>query len=341
MKHRLKHRYRNYFAAALAAALLAGCAAPAHTTEFFAMNTIMRLTGRGRDARTVVAEAEQAINRLDRLLSRTRPESEIAALNRADGEWVALSEETAAVLETALAVAAETGGAYDPTVAPLTDLWQIGTEHARVPAQDEIDAARARVDYRNVELDGDRARLLNGAQLDLGGIAKGWAGGNVLAPDRLDGALLELGGNVSCFGEKEDGSTVWRIGVADPDASSEMIATVSVENGCAVTTGDYERFFEQDGVRYHHVFDPATGYPADTGLRAVTVVMDYADGGLADGYSTALFVMGLEDGLAFCNDRGLAAAFVAADKGIHLSDAMAERFTFLGEGGGFALARAD
>ena len=325
--------------AALAAGLLlSGCGTTEYTTEFFAMNTVMRMTGRGKTARETVAAAEQQINALDRLLSRTRAESEISALNSADGAWVAVSEETLAVLEAALAVAEQTDGAYDPTVAPLTDLWQIGTEDARIPAQDEIEAARALVNYENVEIDGGRVRLLNGAQLDLGGVAKGWAGGNVLASDALDGALLELGGNISCFGKKADGSTRWNIGVADPDASASYIATVAVENGCAVTTGDYERFFEQDGVRYHHVFDPGTGYPADSGLRSVTVVMEYADGGLADGYSTALFVMGLEEGLRFCEEHGIAAAFITDEKTVHISTEMEGKFTFMGEEAGFAFA---
>lgn len=318
--------------------LLTGCGTKEYITEFFAMNTVMRISGRGKAPQETIAAAEQQINKLDRMLSRTRAESEISALNHADGAWVTVSEATLAVLETALTVAEQTDGAYDPTVAPLTDLWQIGTENARIPSADEIEAARALVNYENVEVDGDRVRLLNGAQLDLGGVAKGWAGGNVLASDALDGALLELGGNISCFGKKAGGSTRWNIGVADPDASASYIATVAVENGCAVTTGDYERFFEENGVRYHHVFDPATGCPADSGLRSVTVVMDYENGGMADGYSTALFVMGLEDGLAFCDANGIAAAFITDEKTVHISTEMEEKLTFMGEDAGFAFA---
>lgn len=329
---------KRIFAAFAALTLLAGCGTTEYSADFFAMNTVMRITGRGRAAQETVAVAEQAVNGLDRLLSRTREESEIWALNHADGEWVEVSDDTLAVLTTALAVAEETGGAYDPTVAPLTDLWQIGTEDAHIPAAEDIAAALETVDYRNVELDGNRVRLQNGAQLDLGGVAKGWAGGNVLDPSSLTGALLELGGNVSCFGRKADGSTAYTIGVANPDDNSTYIATVAVTDGCAVTTGDYERYFIEDGVRYHHVFDPATGYPADSGLRSVTVVMDYADGGLADGYSTALFVMGLKDGLAFCEAHGLAAAFVTADKTVYVTAALRGAFTFCGEEAGFALA---
>lgn len=323
---------------ALALTLLAGCGTTEYSTDFFAMNTVMRITGRGASAQETVVAAEQAVNALDRLLSRTREESEIWALNHAGGAWVEVSDETLAVLTTALTVAEQTDGAYDPTVAPLTDLWQIGTEDAHVPTQAAIDDALQTVDYQNVEVDGSRVRLLNGAQLDLGGVAKGWAGGNVLDPSSLEGGLLELGGNISCFGRKEGGSTVWTVGVADPDTSSELMATLKLENACAVTTGDYERYFEENGVRYHHVFDPETGYPADTGLRSVTVVMDYADGGLADGYSTALFVMGLDEGLDFCAEHGLAAAFIADDKTVYVTDALRDAFTLTGEEAGFALA---
>ena len=323
---------------ALVLGLLAGCATTEYSTDFFAMNTVMRITGRGASAQQTVVAAEQAVNALDRLLSRTREESEIWALNHAGGAWVEVSEETMAVLTTALTVAEQTDGAYDPTVAPLTDLWQIGTEDAHVPTRAAIDDALRTVDYHNVEVDGSRVRLLNGAQLDLGGVAKGWAGGNVLDPDSLTGGLLELGGNISCFGEKKGGSTVWTVGVADPDASSELMATLKLENACAVTTGDYERYFEENGVRYHHVFDPETGYPADTGLRSVTVVMDYADGGLADGYSTALFVMGLDEGLDFCAAHGLSAVFITDDKTVYVTDALRDAFTLTGEEAGFALA---
>lgn len=323
---------------ALVLGLLAGCGTTEYSTDFFAMNTVMRITGRGASAQQTVVAAEQAVNALDRLLSRTREESEIWALNHAGGAWVEVSDETLAVLTTALTVAEQTDGAYDPTVAPLTDLWQIGTEDAHVPTRAAIDDALRTVDYHNVEVDGSRVRLLNGAQLDLGGVAKGWAGGNVLEPDSLTGGLLELGGNISCFGEKKGGSTVWTVGVADPDASSELMATLKLENACAVTTGDYERYFEENGVRYHHVFDPEAGYPADTGLRSVTVVMDYADGGLADGYSTALFVMGLDEGLDFCAVHGLSAVFIADDKTVYVTDALRDAFTLTGEEAGFALA---
>lgn len=323
---------------ALALTLLAGCGTTEYSTDFFAMNTVMRITGRGTSAQETVVAAEQAVNSLDRLLSRTREESEIWALNHAGGAWVEVSDETLAVLTTALTVAEQTDGAYDPTVAPLTDLWQIGTEDAHVPTQAAIDDALQTVDYHNVEVDGSRVRLLNGAQLDLGGVAKGWAGGNVLDPSSLEGGLLELGGNISCFGRKQGGSTVWTVGVADPDTSSELMATLKLENACAVTTGDYERYFEENGVRYHHVFDPETGYPADTGLRSVTVVMDYADGGLADGYSTALFVLGLDEGLDFCAEHELAAAFIADDKTVYVTDALRDAFTLTGEEAGFALA---
>lgn len=306
--------------------LLAGCSTKAAQSQFFAMHTIMQISAEGTDADAAVTAAEQEINRLDRQLSRTRTESEIYALNHAAGDWVSVSQDTWQLIALAREMAVATDGAYDPTIAPLTDLWGIGTEQARVPAQTEIDEALKKVGYQNIalDLDGQRVRLENGAQLDLGGIAKGYAGAWALTPEDADAALLVLGGNVSGF--RQEG---YKIGIADPDELTSYLATVRINEGCLVTSGDYERYFEQDGVRYHHIFDPQTGYPAQTDVRSVTVLQPYANGAFADGYSTALFVMGLEKGLDFCAENDIPAVFITQDKRIVLSDAMRKQgFSF-------------
>ena len=308
--------------------LVSGCGVQKAESQFFAMNTVMGIQAEGADAKQAVVQAEQYINKLDRMLSRTRPESEIYALNHAGGDWVTVSYETYHLIDQAKGLAMDTDGAYDPTVAPLTDLWGIGTEGAHVPQQSEIDAALTHVDYRNIELEpaadasaGGRVRLLNGAEGDLGGIAKGFAGAWALTSEDATAALLQLGGNVSAF-ELDGQAKPVKIGIGDPDNVAEYLATVEVRDGCVVTTGDYERYFEQDGVRYHHVFDPKTGYPAQSGLRSVTVLQPYEAGAAADGYSTALFVMGLERGLDFCNRNGIPALFITQDKRMVPSDAL-------------------
>ena len=189
-------------------------------------------------------------------------------LNAADGAPVALSDEGAKLLSTALDLSAATNGAYDPTVAPLTDLWGIGTEHQQVPAQSDIDAALQTVGTQHVHVSGDSVQLDGGSRIDLGGIAKGYAAdlcADILKDADADG-LLVLGGNIYAVGTNEGKD--WNIGIADPDEPTDTVAAVAVHDLSVVTSGDYERYFEQDGVRYHHIFDPETGYPAASGLRS-------------------------------------------------------------------------
>lgn len=317
---------KPFIVACCAFLLLAGCGAQQANTDFFAMNTIMQVQTMGDDAQAAATHAEQEINRLDKQLSRIRTDSEVYALNHANGSWTTVSYETYQLIEKAKEIADWTNGAYDPTTAALTDLWGIGTDNAHVPKQEEIQAALAQVGYRNIELEasatpqeGGRVRMHNGATIDLGGIAKGYAGARALSPDDTEAALLSLGGNISAF---QRDKTPYKIGVADPDDTTGYLAVVSIINGCVVTTGDYERFFEQDGVRYHHVFDPKTGYPAETDLRSATVIQPYKEGATADGLSTALFVMGLEDAQKFCNENNIPAIFVTKEKQVVLSKAM-------------------
>lgn len=304
--------------------LLTGCGAQGYQTDFFAMNTIMRVQVDGKDAQTVAGAVVQRVNALDKLLSRTREDSAVYALNHDGG--VPQQNEAMDYLRKARDMAEQTGGYYDPTVATLTDLWGIGTDEARVPAQAEIDETLQTVGLDKLTLTSETAQLTGGAQIDLGGIAKGMAADETAAILREHGAsgLLALGGNIYAVGT--NGGEPWKIGIADPDNPQEYLATVAISDLSVVTTGDYERYFEQDGKRYHHVFDPKTGYPAETDLRSVTVLgQASAD---CDAYSTALFVMGRERGLAFCEQNGIAAVFIAKDKTITTSSAVQNVCTF-------------
>ena len=168
-------------------------------------------------------------------------------LNAADGAPVTLSDEGAKLLSTALELSAATNGAYDPTVAPLTDLWGIGTDHQKVPSQSEIDAALQTVGTAHVHENGDAVTLDSGSKIDLGGIAKGYAAdlcADILKSADADG-LLVLGGNIYAVGTNEGKD--WNIGIADPDEPTDTVAAVAVHDLSVVTSGDYERYFEQDG----------------------------------------------------------------------------------------------
>ena len=338
---------KRILAAFMLLVCMTGCAAQpqGYTADFFAMDTFMSITAYGENeqaAQDTAVQLEQRINALEPALSRTREDSDLYRLNHADGAVCEVSEDTYAAIEAAVQYAEWTGGAFDPTMAPLTDLWGINTDNAHIPAQAEIDAALAHVGYQNIELLGDnQVRLLNGAQLDLGGIGKGFA--TDAAAALLDGSasvLATLGGNIGAYGENPNrDSGNWVVGIADPDNSADYLATVEVRGLSVVTSGDYERYFEQDGKRYHHIFDPATGYPADSGLRSVTVIDERST--CADALTTALFVMGLEDGMAFCAEHDIAAVFVTADKQVHTTEQVDAvcTFTFLGDEKGYAYAQ--
>jgi len=330
----------------LAAGLLAlsfGCAVSPEKKEmlFFSMNTAMELTAYGDGAEQAVGEAYRYILKLDRLLTNKEEDSEISALNRAAGQGgVDVSPETAQVIDVALVYCGQSGGLFDITVAPLTTLWGIGPEKTSLPADADIKAARALVDYRGLQKTGENAYCLAepGMAVDLGAVAKGFASdkaAGIMRERGVKSALISLGGNIYCVGKKPDGSP-WSIGLRDPDGEAgEYFAVLRVTDKAVVTSGDYERYFMLGGVRYHHIIDPRTGAPARSGLRSVTVIAD--SGTLADAFSTALFVMGLEDALAFQKSRGgFEAVFVTGDKRVIATEGIKDVFDFRGGKKGYS-----
>ena len=279
--------------------LLSGCRTGApEETDLFAMDTLMNIKIWGDSDGSAARLVTQEIDRLSALFSVTHPTAELYLLNstgRAE-----LSEETVQLLTAALSASERTGGAFDPTVYPLVRLWGFTDELRKVPSPDERAEALNHVGIQNVSLSGTTVTLAEGSMLDFGGIAKGYAAercAELLAQAGVEAALLSLGGNVQTLGSKPDG-TLWTVGIANPEAPSEAIAKLTFSGSKAlVTSGGYQRYFEENGVRYHHILDPKTGCPAESGLTSVTVLAD--SGTLADALSTALFVMGLDKAADF------------------------------------------
>ena len=185
----------------------------------------------------------------------------------------------------------------------------------------------------------DSVQLDGGSRIDLGGIAKGYAAdlcADILKDADADG-LLVLGGNIYAVGTNEGKD--WNIGIADPDEPTDTVAAVAMHDLSVVTSGDYERYFEQDGVRYHHIFDPETGYPAASGLRSVTVIDENST--RADALTTALFVMGADKGRAYCEKNGIAAVFITSDRQVFTTEKVSElcSFSFTGEDKGYTYAQ--
>ncbi len=319
--------------AVCAVGLLAGCASgqeEEYATDFYAMDTFMSIKAYGNGAEEAVQEAEHDINDLENLISRTRDYSEIYQLNETKSMQV--SYETYAILQAAEEAAKETEGKFDPTVASITDLWKIGTEDARLPAQSEINQALSGVDYHNLVLgENNQVTLLNNAKIDLGGIGKGYAANQVVAKLKKQGikrALISLAGNIYVIGSKDD-SRGWNVGVADPDNPAESLVSIELTDESIVTSGDYERYFEQDGKVYHHIFDAKTGYPAESDLRSATVVMK--DSAKADAYATAMYCMGRQVAMEFCQEQGIEGIFITKDHKIYATPGIHDRVKFLGE----------
>lgn len=323
----MKKRWIGAAAAGLLLCLLAGCGKPnVVSQDFFAMDTAMNIRAYGAHAQSAVNECIRTINELETHLSRTQEGSDIFALNHAGGKPVALTEQSAEVLRSALQLAEETGGTFDPTVAPLSDLWAIGTEQAAVPEQREIDAVLPLIDYKSVKLNGLEASLPEQACVDLGGIGKGYAAdrtAEILREAGVKQAVITLGGNVYVLGEKEKG-VPWTVGITDPDHPGEWFAALRVTDTSVVTSGDYERYFEQGGKRYCHIFDPETGYPAETDLRSVTVVSENST--QADAQTTALFVMGCDAARKYCAEHGIEAVFVRNDHTVFVTEGLRDSF---------------
>ncbi len=292
---------------------------------------------------TAFAAAEQEMLRLDGMFSRQAEESPVSEINRqAGGAFVPVPEELFSVLSSARALEERTGGAFDVTVAPLMDLWDFKNESPRVPDQAEIEALLPLVGWDNLLLDETEPAVrlaLPGMEIDLGGIAKGYASvrlAELMRASGVESSLISLGGNVAAIGKKTDGS-LWQVGVQDPRNLDNIIGVVSAEDLFLITSGDYQRYFMVGDKRYHHILDPETGYPADKNLISATVVS--RDGTAADALSTALIVLGT-DGAAdlWRASDDFEAVFVTGDGRVLVTEGLAGQFTFYGEEAGYALS---
>jgi len=297
---------KRIFAMILALSLLlCGCESKPLEQTCFSMNTVMQFKLWGKDAENGYGRIITKLYELESSWSATSDDSILWQLNN-DNKLFQLEPGQAALLAKAEKLSQRTGGAFNPKMRVLSEAWGFYNEQHRVPTQEEIDIAMA------------------DPQWDLGGALKGYAGQKcveLLEDLKIDRALLNLGGNVQTYGEKPDG-TPWQVGIQNPDGGN-YVGIVSVSGTMAVvTSGDYQRYFEADGVRYHHILDPETGYPADSGLRSVTIICE--DGLTADCYSTALFVMGLEDGSDFWrNNPCFEAVFITTDGTIYATEGAA------------------
>lgn len=274
------------------------------TEQFFAMDTIMSISARGFSVAEAISEAKEEIYRLESLLSVTDPGSDIATINSETGHAVIVSNDTAAIVTKANEMANLTGGAFNIAMYPILRSWGFTTGDYSIPSEDTLSELLSNIDYSKISVKADTVTLPQGMEIDVGGIAKGYACDavkEIIVNKGIKTAIINLGGDVQLVGSRPNGSA-WRIAIQDPNGDG-YLGTISAIDKAVITSGSYERYFVgADGKTYHHIMDPATGRPAQSGLLSVTVVSDSAY--KADALATALFVMGREKAIELWREQG-------------------------------------
>ena len=293
----------------------------------------------GSEAEAAMTEAYDYMDRMEQLLSTNKEGSDVYRINQAAGhEAVKVDPATLTIIKQGLETAEVSGGRFDISIGAVSNLWKIGDVDARKPSDQEIQAALPKIDYHKITLDetAQTVRLEEeGMALELGGISKGYiADGirNIFAKHGVNTAIINLGGNVIVMGTSPSSPEGWNVGVQDPDeVRGQVVGTKRVIDGTVVTSGIYERYVEVDGVRYHHILDPKTGYPVDNDLSGATIFTKVSL--KADALSTTLFLLGTKDGLAFIeNLDGVEAVLIDKDHGVHVTSGLKDSFQLTNEG---------
>ena len=277
----------------------------ASESEIFALDTAITLKVYGSKRAQVLKKLEDKINELDEVLSTGKETSEVSRLNRSG--VAVLSPTVANLIKRSLGIYKKTDGLFDITIYPLMELWGFPTKDYRVPSDKEIKEKLKNVGSDKIVFDEETREISfknKGMEIDFGGIGKGYITDElvkILTDEKVESAIINLGGNVFGFRKKPDGS-LWNIAIRDPNEPDKYMAAIRLEDSAVITSGGYERYFEENGVIYHHILDPRTGKPSDSGLKSVSIISK--DGTLADALSTSLFIMGEEKAVKYWKENG-------------------------------------
>lgn len=278
----------------------------------YAMGTIVSQKVSGEFAAKQIEKSLLLINYLENNISRNVETSSVSTLN-SDG--AVSDKETAQIIEKCNRLSEETKGAFDITVGGAVDLWDFGGENEGIPDEKELKRALSQVGYDKLKVSGDKISLSSKASVDLGAVGKGLACDMVIslykADAELDGAIVAVGGSIGCYGKYNKAGDSWRIGIRHPRKENAFIGVLKLKEGFVSTSGDYEKYFEKDGVRYHHILDARTGMPASSDIISATVVCN--NGLLSDALSTACFILGSDEGARLVEKYNASAVFVRND----------------------------
>lgn len=299
-----------------------------YQTTTVAMGTVINVRIFGSDGEAIAQDIKDNISETEKaLLSRTEKDSDIYRINESAGTAVSVSTETVNIISDALEVSKDCEGVFDITVGEITKLWGFGTDNQRLPSEDEINAHLSNVAYSSVELTDTTVCIAEKQSLDLGAIGKGAACDRVrklLAYSPADSAVVSVGGSLLLYGKRS-----FNIGIVNPENDQESLASLKLSDTCVSTSGNYEKFFNQDGKTYHHILNATTGYPASSALSSVTVICQ--SGVLSDALSTACYILGYHPSLSLLEKYEAEAVFVYKDKTIRLTDGIKKDFTLTDE----------
>ena len=285
------------------------------------------------------SQSEQILNKCDKILrdienkmSDTIVSSDVSKINNNAGSFVKVSSDTFFVIEEAIKYSNLSNGNFDITIGPISDLWAIGTEDARIPSKEEIQKYLNLVNYKNITLNKNDSSIKlekDNMKIDLGAIAKGYAAdviANYLKSNNVNSAIINLGGNVYTIGNKSNNEP-FTVGIQDPTMPrGNSIGNIKVSNKSVVTSGIYERYIESENKIYHHILNPSNGYPFDNELSSVTIISDKSIS--CDALSTSAFGLGLESGLNLIESiDNVDAIFITKNKEIYLTSNLSDKFT--------------
>lgn len=312
----------RYIAILLSGALLAGCSSSSEPVRFtgYAMGTVVNETIY-TDGDDPSASIETEIASLEnQYLSNKVDKAEISRINAGS---TSISGELKEYITTLLKVSEDSNGAFDPTIGALSSLWDFDDDTHRIPADSSIKELLSTCGYEKLVLGEDTISIPDGMKLDLGAAGKGIAldkAAQLLEDcEGVTGAVISVGeSSILTYGDNPN-RDYWQIDLRDPRDKESLIGTLKIKGTCYIgTSGDYQKFFEKDGVRYHHILDRSTGYPADSDVTSVTIVSD--SGILCDALSTACFVLGSRDGKALAEKYGADAIFIGKNGKITMTD---------------------
>lgn len=289
-----------------------------------AMGTVVTVRLFGFGAKNDLDKIETEINGLENsVLSWRKEGSDVYRINKGSGTQVSVSPDTVKIIGQCIDISDDCGGVFDITIGNVTKLWDFGGNHQRLPSDDEIKTALGSVGYKNVSISGNAVQIKKGQSLDLGAVGKGFVCDKIkelLDKGRTKSAVVSVGGSLLIYGNR-----TFSVGIVNPDNDKQSMGTLKLKDTCVSTSGNYEKYFEQDGKRYHHILNAITGYPATSEFKSVTVVCE--SGLISDALSTVCYIAGYRKSIEILKKFDAEAVFIFNNNAVRVTDGLSGKFT--------------